>query len=193
MDDEKLQFSYAKAYSYFKEAAEQGHTMAAYNIAVMHYTGLGTYKSCSLALTFIRHVANVGPQALELKKAHSLFNQGRFIEAAFLYLELAETSPIAILNSALLLDRHSVFNSENSFFSSDVRHINSEGQVSPVSLDINKFISFNAFKLALNFKETQNESFLKLADTFKYGLQPLEVYGGQSVEKAAHIYKFIEE
>jgi len=34
--------------------------LAAYNIAIMHYSGVGTYESCSLANTFIRHVAEVG-------------------------------------------------------------------------------------------------------------------------------------
>jgi hypothetical protein len=29
-------------------------------LAIMHFTGLGTYQSCSLAKTFIQHVANVG-------------------------------------------------------------------------------------------------------------------------------------
>ena len=38
---------------HFKTAAEKGHTLAAYNLGIMHFTGLGTYQSCSLATTFI--------------------------------------------------------------------------------------------------------------------------------------------
>jgi TPR repeat protein len=61
--ESKLEFSFATAYKYFMEAAEKGHTLAAYNLAVMHHIGLGTYQSCSLAMTFIQHVALVGPHA----------------------------------------------------------------------------------------------------------------------------------
>ena len=57
---EKIDFSFSSAYEYFRQAAEKGHTLAAYNLAIMHFTGLGTYQSCSLAKTFIQHVANVG-------------------------------------------------------------------------------------------------------------------------------------
>ena len=58
--DENVELSFSRAYDYFRDAAEKGHTLAAYNVAIMHFTGLGTYQSCSLANTFIQHVVNVG-------------------------------------------------------------------------------------------------------------------------------------
>jgi len=58
--EDKVEFSFSSAYEYFRQAAEKGHTLAAYNIAIMHFTGLGTYQSCSVASTFIQHVAGVG-------------------------------------------------------------------------------------------------------------------------------------
>ena len=51
--DEVIEFSFSQAYDWFRQAAEKGHTLAAYNIAIMHFTGLGTYQSCTLANTFI--------------------------------------------------------------------------------------------------------------------------------------------
>ena len=39
-------FSYSDAYSYFKVAAEKGHTLSAYNVAIMHFLGIGTFESC---------------------------------------------------------------------------------------------------------------------------------------------------
>jgi TPR repeat protein len=41
--EEIIDFSFSKAYDHFKAAAEKGHTLAAYNIGIMHFTGLGTY------------------------------------------------------------------------------------------------------------------------------------------------------
>ena len=40
---EEIYFSFSEAYQLFREAAEKGHTLAAYNIAIMHYSGIGTY------------------------------------------------------------------------------------------------------------------------------------------------------
>jgi len=39
-------FSFSEAYSFFKQAAEKGHTLSAYNMAIMHFLGLGTFESC---------------------------------------------------------------------------------------------------------------------------------------------------
>mmetsp|Transcript_17989 Transcript_17989/g.30625 ORF Transcript_17989/g.30625 Transcript_17989/m.30625 type:complete len:329 (+) Transcript_17989:1159-2145(+) len=109
---EKVYFSFSKAYSHFKHAAEKGHTLAAYNVAVMHYLGLGTYQSCISANVFIQHVANVGPHVQLLKKAHQLVQEGRHLKAAFMYMELAEMGmATAVLNVALLLDKYDVFQS----------------------------------------------------------------------------------
>jgi TPR repeat protein len=62
-------FSFSKAYDHFKFAASKGHTLAAYDAGVMNYMGLGTYKSCTVAKTFFKHVIAVGEQSQRLKIA----------------------------------------------------------------------------------------------------------------------------
>ena len=42
-------FSFSDAYDYFKQAAEKGHTFSAYNVAIMHLLGIGTFESCQIA------------------------------------------------------------------------------------------------------------------------------------------------
>jgi TPR repeat protein len=42
-------FSFTDAYDYFKQAAEKGHTFSAYNVAIMHFLGIGTFESCQIA------------------------------------------------------------------------------------------------------------------------------------------------
>ena len=39
-------FSFNKAYEIMKPAAEHGHTLSAYSVAMMHYMAVGTYESC---------------------------------------------------------------------------------------------------------------------------------------------------
>lgn len=79
----------------------------------MHFTGLGTYQSCSVANTFIQHVANVGYQTQRLKEAYSLVQQNRFLKASLIYMELAETGlSTAMLNLGLLLDKYDIFDTE---------------------------------------------------------------------------------
>jgi len=41
-------------------AAEKGQTFSAYNVAVMHLLGIGTFESCQIAQLFLKHVAEVG-------------------------------------------------------------------------------------------------------------------------------------
>ena len=61
--------------------------MAAYNVAVMHLTGAGTYKSIKLANAFLKHVVNVGEFAMDMSRAYELVEQGNYKEALFIYLE----------------------------------------------------------------------------------------------------------
>lgn len=164
--DKKLQFSFSKAYQYFMEAAEKGHTMGAYNIAIMHHVGLGTYQSCAVAKTFIEHVAKVGPHAQRLREAFKLASGGRSLKATLMYMELAEMGfRSAILNSGLLLDKRSVFDSRLSYFVQDVAH--TDGPSTP--LDINRHLAFNYFKMGIHHSDIQSESMLKLGDYFFYG------------------------
>ena len=58
--DKNSTFSFSDAYDYFKRGAEQGHTFSAYNVAIMHFLGIGTFESCQIAQTFLKHVADVG-------------------------------------------------------------------------------------------------------------------------------------
>jgi TPR repeat protein len=55
-----ITFSFPDAYDFFKQAAERGHTFSAYNVAIMHFLGVGTFESCQIAQTFLKHVADVG-------------------------------------------------------------------------------------------------------------------------------------
>lgn len=58
--ESNMTFSFTDAYDYFRQAAEKGHTLSAYNIAIMHFLGVGTFESCHIAQTFLKHVADVG-------------------------------------------------------------------------------------------------------------------------------------
>jgi len=62
----KETFSFSKAYEHFKTAASLGHTLAAYNIGVMHFTGLGTFKSCNVANAFLKHVVTMGEDSINM-------------------------------------------------------------------------------------------------------------------------------
>ena len=53
---DKELFSFGKAYDYFKKASYHGHTSAAFNVTVMHFLGIGTFKSCSVSQAFMKHV-----------------------------------------------------------------------------------------------------------------------------------------
>ena len=107
------EFSYSKAYENFKTAASKGHTLSSYNLAVMNYLGLGTYKSCKLSLTFFKHVVSVGEHSQLLKQAFRLVQQKQILQATFLYMQLAEMGfGVASLNLALVLERADVFRTE---------------------------------------------------------------------------------
>ena len=67
-----------------------GHTLGAYNIGVMHFTGLGTFKSCNVANAFLKHVVTMGEDSIEMQRAYKLVELNKYEEAAWLYMELAE-------------------------------------------------------------------------------------------------------
>ena len=83
-------FSFSKAYDKFKEAATYGHTLSGYNLGVMHYTGLGTFKSCNVANAFLKHVVTMGENSIYMAHAYKLVEQERYLEALWLYMEQAE-------------------------------------------------------------------------------------------------------
>lgn len=82
----------------------------------MHYSGIGTYESCSLANTFIRHVAEVGEITQNLKTAYNLMTKGKILQATMMYMELADSGlPTAMLNAGILLNKYNVFPQEYSY------------------------------------------------------------------------------
>lgn len=109
----KSTFSFSKAYDHFKTAASLGHTLAAYNIGVMHYVGLGTFKSCTVANAFLKHVVTMGEDSIQMQRAYSLVEKNRYAEATWIYMELAEMGQgVAALNAALLLEKFPIFTTE---------------------------------------------------------------------------------
>lgn len=46
--------------------------MAIYNMGVMHYTGLGTFKACDMANSFLKAVALQGEPVMSMGKAYKL-------------------------------------------------------------------------------------------------------------------------
>jgi hypothetical protein len=87
-------------------------------------------------------------------------------------MELAEMGfQTAILNAGLLLDRSSVFDSSLSYFAVDVTH--SSAPSASEALDLNKYLAFNFFKMAIHHRDVKSEAMLKLGDYYFYGFQPL--------------------
>lgn len=114
-EDSDSEFSYSKAYENFKTAASKGHTMSSYNLAVMNFLGLGTYKSCKLSLTFFKHVVGTGEHSQLMKQAFRHVQKGQYLQATFQYMQLAEMGfGVASLNLALILERANIFASERS-------------------------------------------------------------------------------
>ena len=121
-------FSFSDAYDYFKQAAEKGHTFSAYNIAIMHFLGIGTFESCQIAQTFLKHVADVGQNTQELKTAYSLVLDGRPREAALIYMELAEQGlAVAQLNAAILFDKYNIVPDSSRLLISKVKGVEKVG------------------------------------------------------------------
>ena len=38
----------------------------------MHYTGLGTFKSCNVANAFLKHVVTMGENSVDMARAYKL-------------------------------------------------------------------------------------------------------------------------
>jgi TPR repeat protein len=65
-------FSFSKAWEKFTTAATSGQVLAQYNMGVMHFTGLGTFKACNVANQFLKLVALQGQHSLDLDRAYKL-------------------------------------------------------------------------------------------------------------------------
>lgn len=111
------------------------------------------------------------------------------MKATLLYMELAEMGlSTAMLNAGLLLEKYNVFDSTKSFFAANVKHPSS-----PKQFNINKYLAFNYFKMAINHHDTKEEALIKLGDFYYYGLHPNHQGEEESSSvKAAHIYKYVE-
>jgi len=87
-------------------------------------------------------------------------------------MELAEMGiGTAMLNAALLLEKYDVFDSQKSYLSVDVKHETSAATSRP--LNLNKYLAFTYFKMALSHHDTRDEAMLKLGDFYYYGMEPL--------------------
>jgi len=139
-----ISFSFSEAYDHFKQAAEKGHTFSAYNVAVMHFLGVGTFESCQIAQTFLKHVADVGQNTQELKTAYSLVLEHRPMEAAMIYMELAEQGlAVAQLNAAVLLDKYNIFQKDTSRLLLGKALANEKNITKP--MNINKQLAFRYY------------------------------------------------
>lgn len=149
----------------------------------MNYLGYGTYKSCQVALTFFKHVNNVGEQSQLLKRAFTLVQQGKNLQGAILYMELAEMGfGVASLNFALLLERVDIFQTDRTFLGELAFSSLSE------SFNINRQIAIKYLQFATYTKETETEASLKIAEFFYYGTSGL-----QSYPEAIRLYKIVED
>jgi TPR repeat protein len=88
----------------------------------------------------------------------------KFVEAAMIYLELAEQGvAVAQLNAAILLDKYDVFDTNKAYLTILVR------KAGEYDFNINKHLAFKYFSLASLQKETEDEANLKLGDYYYYG------------------------
>mmetsp|Transcript_4760 Transcript_4760/g.4417 ORF Transcript_4760/g.4417 Transcript_4760/m.4417 type:complete len:136 (-) Transcript_4760:400-807(-) len=132
----------------------------------MHFQGLGTFSSCEIASTLLKHVADVGEHTLDLKNAYSLVEAGDVEKATMLYMNLAEQGMAsAQLNVGILLDKYDIFNSEDLM----VYHVINR-TLNDSSFNINKHLAYKYFTQASEQKDTENEANLKLGDYFYYGI-----------------------
>ena len=69
--------NYDSAVTYFNRAISYGHTLAAYNLGLIHMHGIGSYKSCQLAANLFKFVAERGLHSLKLKEAYEYYKAGK--------------------------------------------------------------------------------------------------------------------
>lgn len=183
MDEtEAKTFSFSKAYDHFKTAASLGHTLAAYNIGVMHFVGLGTFKSCNVANAFLKHVLMMGEDSIDMQRAYKLVERGSYAEAAWLYMELAEMGQgVAALNAALLLEKFDIFDTQRMLLGQIASQVfernkraKSDSSAGLGKFDINKQLAFRYLQISLYQKETEEEASLKIADFMYYGTSGLQ-------------------
>lgn len=101
----------SKAFEHFSLAAESKSSQALFNLAVVQYRGIGTPRSCELAVHNFRVVA-LHPEALadlpfSLAKGYECYQKGDYLRAFLHYRLVAEFGDEdAQINAAYLLEKH---------------------------------------------------------------------------------------
>ncbi|RKP06995.1 hypothetical protein THASP1DRAFT_17714, partial [Thamnocephalis sphaerospora] len=98
---------YADAKQHFSLAAHHGHLLAQYYLADIHWEGHGTSKSCPLAVSLYKMVAEKGDwQYSPIPTAYQAYKRGDYETALLAYLQAAEMGyEMAQANAAWLLDK----------------------------------------------------------------------------------------
>ncbi|KEP64387.1 UNVERIFIED_CONTAM: Sel1 repeat-containing protein [Hammondia hammondi] len=98
--------SFVKAMQAYTRALQAGSTGAAYALGLMHLNGLGAVRDCSVAASLLKRVCEKGGFVTKhLQKAYMHYEQGRFDEAAFHLLLLAEAGhEVSQTNLAFMFD-----------------------------------------------------------------------------------------
>jgi len=164
---------YDKALHHFTLSAHQGHTLALYNLGQMHLNGLGAPRSCSVAVQFLKAVAERGPWGTQLSDAHEAIEKGDKELPLQLYSTLAEGGyEVAQSNLAFLLDQHFMSSPNTSLLGIERDHLAEQALV--------------MYSRAAQQGNVQAE--LKLGDYYYYG------YGvAVELEQAVHHYRAAAE
>jgi predicted RNA binding protein with dsRBD fold (UPF0201 family) len=92
-----------------------------------------------VAIAFFKHVLTVGEESQNMKHAYNLVAGDHFIEAAMVYMELAEMGyGTASLNLALLLEKNEVFDTDRTLLGELAKK-----ELGP-DFDINKQVAFRS-------------------------------------------------
>lgn len=98
---------YSKALLYYTFAAHQGHFVALFNLAHMHFKGLGTNPNCPMAAQLYKKVAEKGTGSKMFEEAYGLFHEGKEEAALLRYEKLAEQGfEVAQSNVAFIYEKN---------------------------------------------------------------------------------------
>ena len=107
LEGDGVKQDYGKALTYFSLAAQHGNLIALYNLADMHFHGLGTTSTCPVAVQLYKKVAEKGNLANLMADAHLLFQHGdisgsllKYEQAALMGCEVAQH------NAAWIYDKY---------------------------------------------------------------------------------------
>jgi SEL1 protein len=164
---------YETAYGYFYVAAQQGHTLSMHKAARLSMSGIGTIRSCSQALDFMKQVAERGVWDQELRQAYRAYTRGDYSLALRKYIVLAEQGyEIAQHNAAWMLEQQ-LGTSSAVVSSPDLRKTAKDAANSPIELSLKKAKN-NLGELTLRlYKNAASQgnidANLKIGDFYFYG------------------------